>query len=567
MASSLFLQVQRGLLGEMNRATPVLVLLALSGLHSVSASDLVIGPASTQTLDPGTVTSAAVIRVQGTLRCGATLGVALPAATLRTSRVVVEGGGAFECGSASKTASLNLELLDSSDTTLGGLVDDTQRGIVVDSGGRLSLHADPARSRVARLSSVARRGSARLHLRAPGVGSYWQVGDDLVVATTSFNAQPSIGQNEERTITAISTDGLVVDLDRPLTFEHYGGRPATFTGSALTLDEAGYVANLRRPIRIRPAADAAAGGHIIVHHGGSAYVQGVEISRLGDQGTLGHYPFHWHRAGNVSGQYFRESSVHHTRQRCIVVHGVSDAQVLSNTCFDVVGHGIFLEDGDEVANVVADNLVVLARKASADTLLLQSELRDADIQRFPSPAAIWVSHPDNVITDNVAIASEGTGIWFSFVNHICCVPSECTVFRKNHRPSAADCVALHGPAAQLIHPSTAPTRANARNVAACNVVGINWVIDAPPHYHTPPSRPHALLHPPRRMALRTASSPTTSATPPTAISIPATMRPSMRATHRRSSRTSSCTKTRTRHSTSAAASRIFYGKCTPTTAR
>jgi len=77
-------------------------------------------------------------------------------------------------------------------------------------------------------------------------------------------------------------------------------------------------------------------------------------------------------------------------------------------------------------------------------------------------------------SDNVAIASEGTGIWFSFVNRICCAPAVCTAFHKTDRPSAADCVALHGPDAQLTSPLMSPTRENARNVAASNVVGINW---------------------------------------------------------------------------------------------
>ena len=44
----------------------------------------------------------------------------------------------------------------------------------------------------------------------------------------------SVGQNEERTIVSITADGQLLELDRPLTYEHYGGRPATFAGSPLT---------------------------------------------------------------------------------------------------------------------------------------------------------------------------------------------------------------------------------------------------------------------------------------------------------------------------------------------
>ena len=282
---------------------------------------------------------------------------------LRTSRVIIESGGSFECGMNS--SDFELQLLDNSSYSS---VNNLRRGIIVYPGGTLSLHGDASRGRIARLASVAASGASTLNLRSPGVGGVWHVGDALVIATTSFNIQPSIGQNEERTIAAVSDDGMRVELDRPLAFSHYGGEPATFTGSNLTLDEAAYVANLRRNIRIHAAPGAAVGGHVIVHRGASAFVQGVEISGLGDEGTFGQYPFHWHRAGNVSGQYIINSTIHHTRQRCIVVHGTTDAVVESNTCFDIVGHGIFLEDHDEVANNISHNLVILSRKANPATV-------------------------------------------------------------------------------------------------------------------------------------------------------------------------------------------------------
>ena len=224
---------------------------------------------------------------------------------------------------------------------------------MIKSGGTLRMHGELGRDVRARLARVAAAGSDFLLLRPPGVRGKWQVGDQIVVATTAFHRQPATGQvveppqNEERVISALSEDGLVVHLDQPLAYEHYGGQPARFTGSNLTLDESAYVANLRRTIRIAPLDATRRDGHIMIMHGGKAFVDAVEVSRLGVAGQMGRYPFHWHRAGDISGQYITRASIHHTAQRCIVVHGSNNALVANNLCFDFVGHGIFLEDHDE----------------------------------------------------------------------------------------------------------------------------------------------------------------------------------------------------------------------------
>ena len=409
------------------------------------------------------------ITVHGTLRCD-TSSIGAAAIVLRTSRVVVMDGGTFECGTEADPMMSDIEV----QITDGASADD-ERGIKVLSSGTLRLHGDVAAARVARLAVAAAQGDTALRLRAPGVsGGVWRVGDPIVVAVTDFNRQPMTGQNEERTITAISADGLTVTLDQALAHSHFGGRPATFEGSLLTLDEAGYVGNLRRRIRISPAEGASVGGHNIVHHGAFAYVEGVEISGMGDEGKLGQYPWHWHRAANVEGQYIRYSSVHHTHQRCIVLHGTTHASVEGNFCFDFVGHGIFLEDHDETDNVISYNLVVLARKANPATAILASEHVDFDVKRFPSPAGIWVSHPANTITDNVVIASEGTGIWFSFVQCLCCVTHKCETIVVSSEMNLAYCRERLGVDAKVAFPRKVATKPVARNVVGSNVVGMNW---------------------------------------------------------------------------------------------
>ena len=300
------------------------------------APSLVVDPGEIRLLGPQNITAAEVITVRGMLRCHVN-GTETATTTLRARQLVVEAGGTFECGTvaAPMTNIVDIQLLQPE--AAGG-----PAGISVHAGGTLHLHGDSRRATRARLARVAAAGTNHLVLRPPGVGGAWEVGDLIIITTTSFHRQPATAQvhqqaqNEERFISAMSTDGLVVHLHRPVAYDHHGGWPATFNGSNLTLDEAGHVANLRRSIRLAPANRSWRGGHVIVHRDAGAFVSAVELTRLGNEGILGQYPFHWHRAADVSGQYIRNSSVHHTAQRCIVVHSTTGAAVEGNTSASIL---------------------------------------------------------------------------------------------------------------------------------------------------------------------------------------------------------------------------------------
>ena len=75
-------------------------------------------------------------------------------------------------------------------------------------------------------------------------------------------------------------------------------------------------------------------------------------------GQLARYPVHWHLAGDKSGDFLRDSSIHHSFQRCVTVHGTHNVEIANNVCFDHFGHGYFLEDGDETGNAFLDNLAI-----------------------------------------------------------------------------------------------------------------------------------------------------------------------------------------------------------------
>ena len=72
---------------------------------------------------------------------------------------------------------------------------------------------------------------------------------------------------------------------------------------------------------------------------------------------LGKYPVHWHDLGNATGMYIRNSVIWRSYNRCITVHCTDGIQINSNTCYDHIGHGIFLESGAEEENIINKNLV------------------------------------------------------------------------------------------------------------------------------------------------------------------------------------------------------------------
>src|SRR5690606_37089784 len=111
------------------------------------------------------------------------------------------------------------------------------RGIMI-SGGTLNLHGDRTNAWT-KLSQTAEAGSNRIQvLDASG----WRVGDEIVLASTDFDAR----QAEVRTITAIN--GNNITLDKPLEFMHFG--KITFG-----VDERGEVGLLTRNIKIHASED------------------------------------------------------------------------------------------------------------------------------------------------------------------------------------------------------------------------------------------------------------------------------------------------------------------------
>ena len=272
------------------------------------------------------------------------------------------------------------------------------KALSVEAGATLELHGAP-RVVWTRLSATAAKGSTQLLLER---GVDWHPGDNIVVASTDFDptqAEPLVVQ---------SVAGPQVTVNSALKFAHWG---VSQNIGGVTLDERAEVGLLSRNITIRGDDACVTGGycgHIIVFAGGIAHVENVELYQLGQKSKLARYPFHWHVAGDVTGQYIRNSSIWKTFNRCVTVHGTHSALVSGNVCYNHLGHGYFLEDGIEHNNTIENNLGILARTPVSGEQVLASDLR---------PATFWITNPANTYRGNVAAGSMGVGFWIALPLH------------------------------------------------------------------------------------------------------------------------------------------------------
>ncbi len=260
-------------------------------------------------------------------------------------------------------------------------------------GGTLDMHGAP-RTSWTRLGQTASAGAVTIALSED---VDWVAGDRVVIASTDFDP----AEAEEAIV--VSRAGNSVILQTGLRHEHFG---VVQSIAGRNVDQRAEVGLLTRNITVQgdSLSIGGYGGHLIILQGGVARIEGASFFRMGQAGRLGRYPIHWHLAGDVNGQYVRETSVWKTNNRCITIHGTDRAVARRNVCYDHQGHGYFLEDGAESGNTLDRNLGLVARVPAAGVRLLASDA---------TPATFWLTNPDNIVTRNVAAGSVGFGFWYA----------------------------------------------------------------------------------------------------------------------------------------------------------
>ena len=128
------------------------------------------------------------------------------------------------------------------------------------------------------------------------------------------------------------------------------------------------------------------------------------LDRVLPHGPAGDSPAtrYFHVAGDESGSYVNDNSIHDSFNRCLTIHGTHNVVAERNVAVDTIGHCYFFEDGIEHGNTLEGNLGLLTRAAQAGALLPTDQ----------TPATFWISNPDNTIRNNVAAGSDGSGFWY-----------------------------------------------------------------------------------------------------------------------------------------------------------
>lgn len=365
-----------------------------------------------------------VVSLDASTECGAITVegrlVAAPAdLELVCDSLLVQGAAAaFEAGTATARFTRRLTVTlkgDPSETVMSM----GARLIGAHNGGTLSLHGED-RVSWTRAAAPVPAASSSLTLADP---VNWRPGDRIVISSSRLDWNEA----ETRTIDAVSPDGRTLTVTQPFTFPHSStvlSRTRASDGKTWTTPIGAEVGLLTRNLRIRGAADSEStgfGGHLMVMNGGSAccatsgraFIAGVEFHLMGQKSLLGRYPMHWHMAaGDGAGQYLKDSSIHQSFNRAVVIHGTESVLVENNFCYDHIGHGIFLEDGSERFNTIRRNVVLLTKRPAAGEEVTPSDNSDNEVQNR-TPSSFWITNPNNHFTDNVAAGTQGTGFWFA----------------------------------------------------------------------------------------------------------------------------------------------------------
>uniref|UniRef100_H2YG49 Uncharacterized protein n=1 Tax=Ciona savignyi TaxID=51511 RepID=H2YG49_CIOSA len=304
--------------------------------------------------------------------------------------------------------------------------------------GTLELHGSYVDVPWTKLASTAAAGATQITLQHVVT---WKAGDEIVIATTGH--RHSQRENENKVISAVSSDGKTLTLTSPLDYEHLG---VSETFGTTTVEFRAEVGLLTRNIVFRGSNDHAwnddipacpdgfntgefatqtcfqgrfgdevgsdeFGGSIMFHAADMGkdtavgHIENTEITYAGQAFRLGRYPIHFHLMGNVSGMYVRRCAIHKTFNRAVTIHGTHNLLVEHNVVSDVMGGAIFIEDGIETKNVIQYNLAVFVKQS---TSLLNDDI---------TPAAFWVTNPDNVLRHNHAAGGTHFGFWYRMHEH------------------------------------------------------------------------------------------------------------------------------------------------------
>ena len=175
------------------------------------------------------------------------------------------------------------------------------------------------------------------------------------------------------------------------------------------------------------------GAQMVIRQGFQAVqISGVEFKQMGQGGRLGHYPVHFHRARQTpANTYVVDTSVNESMTRWFVIHSTLGVTLARNVGYMSIGHGYYLEFGNEADNNFYSNIGILARGAVQNTqnprnvpgILADNQDPDDPIFAKPNvknegmpyrsdneyPSVFWITNGWNDLIGNMAAGATTCG--------------------------------------------------------------------------------------------------------------------------------------------------------------
>lgn len=151
----------------------------------------------------------------------------------------------------------------------------------------------------------------------------------------------------------------VLHLKEPVTQEHWGGFKEI---QGHRFEMAAEVVNLERSVLITgDHADfytTKQGLHTVMHGEGIMDIRYTRIEYCGQRDAMGRYCLHLHLAGQCPECTLQGNAVVDSQQVGITIHGTHRTMIDSNVLWDARGAGIYIEDGNEMNNIISNNAVI-----------------------------------------------------------------------------------------------------------------------------------------------------------------------------------------------------------------
>ncbi len=251
--------------------------------------------------------------------------------------------------------------------------------------GQAEIHGAPIAHTFTKLASDVKKGDStngRSALFVVDDVRDWNPGNKIVITTTGRHSCTEVNS-------VLTAMGRSVVTQDPLKCYHSGTEPARADVALLTRN---VVITSKNP-NLR--------GHTMFMDNAKGSISYAEFVNLGPENQLGKYPIHFHKMGDASrGMYVQGASIWNSTNRWITIHSSNGIMLKDNVGYNSVGHGYFLESGNEVFNVIDHNIGILTRGGSI-------------IPSDATSSVFWLENPYNRLTNNIAVDGHLYGYWYA----------------------------------------------------------------------------------------------------------------------------------------------------------